>query len=468
MKSIPTEVLVNILNRPPFSNQLTCLYVSKAWRKVALSCFEGAITLNGDNKISQLSQVLQDAETNGSDYNGFGTLVKKLIIYGEGRTRDTCDKFVRLLERFPNLNEIEFCDHPLKFLRFMDKANIPLDALHFIKVNKYYMADVAAVYVSVISKYAASVERIRFRVVDENRLIRFSAPIIDQPFGGPVRHHIGPYLHKFSHLNNLSIMLTEEVDPMPILESTPNLTSLALKGSFPILVNSPGLKVYSCLITLKIGIDSFSKDLCHFIAYNLTSLQTLKICSAAVDYWNPFRDRSVLMDAFDEFCESKGGKAPTVKVLSLDNLHRLRSDFVNMIPTWFRNLRELRFKNCTFGGIWDSEYNIKLGLQEADLDLLSIDVTEVLQKSERIENLCFEITLMNGGEENTVFYFRESEKWSPQPLFERRTGDSLINSSSASRRKSSLSVAVIYITISSLEKLHVYSPNLFSQMLDVQ
>lgn len=40
--------------------------------KCVLSCFDGVAALKGDSIICKLSQVLQDAERNGSDCNGFG------------------------------------------------------------------------------------------------------------------------------------------------------------------------------------------------------------------------------------------------------------------------------------------------------------------------------------------------------------------------------------------------------------
>lgn len=56
-EGVPTEVIVKILERLSFKDQLTCQYVSKAWRKVALSCFDGVAILKGGNIICKLIQV---------------------------------------------------------------------------------------------------------------------------------------------------------------------------------------------------------------------------------------------------------------------------------------------------------------------------------------------------------------------------------------------------------------------------
>lgn len=82
-------------------------------------------------------------------------MFKKLVISsGEGRTitttRYTCNQFISLLERSPNLNEIEFdANSTNRFLQSTDEANVSLNNLHFIKVGKDDMTSVTAVYLSV-------------------------------------------------------------------------------------------------------------------------------------------------------------------------------------------------------------------------------------------------------------------------------------------------------------------------------
>lgn len=138
-----------------------------------------------------------------------------------------------------------------------------------------------------------------------------------------------------------------------------------------------------------------------------------------------------------------------------------------MISTWLCHLKELHFKNCAFEGVWDNKFNVYLEIGAMDLDLISINVTRNLQKSGNIKKLCFEVTLRNGGERTTVYYLRGGEKWSPNTLFERKSQASFANKSN-SRAAAKKIFSVIYITINRFQKLRVYSPGVFDQMLDIR
>jgi predicted CopG family antitoxin len=162
-------------------------------------------------------------------------------------------------------------------------------------------------------------------------------------FGGPVGDCIGVYLGQLlPRSTNYSIIISESIKLLSVLDNSPGLTHLTLKGSHPILVEGPTNKIYRNLVTLKIGIYSFSKNLCRFIAHNLTNFRTLKFYSGFIS------DSSVLIDRFEEFNSDQGRKSPSVSALSFNNLHGLAFDFVELLPVWFPNLEELLQGLCIY------------------------------------------------------------------------------------------------------------------------
>jgi hypothetical protein len=102
-----------------------------------------------------------------------------------------------------------------------------------------------------------------------------------------------------------------------------------------------------------------------------------------------------------------------------------------------------------------------------NFERISIDITRILKRSDEIRNLIFEVALLGRWRRGSqVIYFCEIAEWNPTTLLERKDGAGYANKSDS--RRGSLSTAVFYITISSLQNLHVYSPGVFSQMLSIQ
>jgi hypothetical protein len=187
MKDIPNEILLHIIQRVSFEDQLRCQKVSKTWRKAAVSCFDDVLILKSDNAVKKISQTLQDAYDNGSDYSGFSNLVKKMVITGEGQLEDSRDKFVSLSEKCPNLQVVDFRDDPPDYFKFMDQSDIVLRDLQFVKISKAFMwrevmnsslmHRVIFTYLLLMAKLAKSITRIRFQV-GGNFSRRLMAPFV--------------------------------------------------------------------------------------------------------------------------------------------------------------------------------------------------------------------------------------------------------------------------------------------------
>jgi hypothetical protein len=229
MRALPNEILTNVLQRLSFNDQINCQYVSKVWRKVSLSCFEGIVVLRNDDVVNKFSTTLNNADIYGTEYKGFGASVKKLIVSGEGKLDDSQGKFVDLLGKIPNLEEMELCSNPTNYLAFMDQSDIVFDNLHFIKINKNFMHLVTATYISLMNKHVNSIKRFRMRVRHDGTSNYDSRDFL----GGPVGDRVGVYLGQFSRLTNYSVMISEPINLLPIMENCPGLTHLTIKGSHP-------------------------------------------------------------------------------------------------------------------------------------------------------------------------------------------------------------------------------------------
>jgi hypothetical protein len=456
-----------------FRDHLVSQTVCKAWLKPALNHSNSTVDIYGTYGLHELSFKLIYTTTN-SAYSG--AAIKKIRFLkkrsnGSYNQALNKNKFLFLLASCPNLEEIVFEDNkPVDFLRGMMNGDVVLKKLKNIIVHNFSRDQLtASYYLSVVTKYCNSIERIRtwempLPNISDDALITRLLDITS--------------LNRFPLLTHVSITIVKGIDILSLMRTCPNLThfitnklkwSTTNKSEMNNDINGDYFQDYPSLQTLGLGVGCFDKETCRFVLRKFTSLHTLKVLATGND------NSGLLVEGFQEFAGTTGRRSSII-CLSINGLQGLTRGFLKMLSIWFPKLKELYTRDCGFDISYDSLCNVHFDVANLNLDILSLDITRIItKKQQHFVRYFIEVHQLGDcsqqqeedAKDNTICYLEDDCSRNPATSpFSRQTSTTF--TTNAFRMELSDRISCVYINIRGLRKLRVFSPGIFSQTLSIQ